>query len=431
MHRLALRAQHIGKQYHLGASGHRHTTLRDQLMASTRAFLRRTGHSKTGDDTIWAVRDVSFEVKPGELVGIIGHNGAGKSTLLKILSRITRPTTGRAEIWGRLGSLLEVGTGFHSELSGRENLYLSGAILGMQKAEIDRKFDQIVAFAEVEHFMDTPVKHYSSGMYMRLAFAVAAHLDPDILLIDEVLSVGDLAFQRKCLDYAKRLQDGNATVLFVSHNMFAVKALCNRVIYIADGRMQFDGSPEDAIQLYERESRLSTAPWAQGMVDADPAKCSVAITDLEVLDEQGQERRIFDYGERMRIRLHFDATRPIENPNFNVSFIRGDNVSCCNYNTAMDGLSIPSLSGTGTVEVLTPPLKLVAELYVIHVMVWDTRFQQLYSAQMGITFHVRHHILSPHFGVFHEEAEWCLETNETESHASCKAHAFATSQPQS
>ena len=175
---------------------------------------------------IWALRDVSFEVTRGELVGIIGRNGAGKSTLLKILSRITRPTTGRAEIWGRVGSLLEVGTGFHSELTGRENLYLSGAILGMPKAEIDRKFDQIVAFAEVEDFMDTPVKHYSSGMYMRLAFAVAAHLDPDILLIDEVLSVGDLAFQRKCLEYAKRLQEKHATVLFVSHNMFAVKALC-------------------------------------------------------------------------------------------------------------------------------------------------------------------------------------------------------------
>ena len=192
---------------------------------------------------------MSFEITRGELVGIIGRNGAGKSTLLKILSRITRPTTGRAEIWGRVGSLLEVGTGFHSELTGRENLYLSGSILGMPKAEIDRKFDQIVAFAEVEDFMDTPVKHYSSGMYMRLAFAVAAHLDPDILLIDEVLSVGDLAFQRKCLEYAKRLQESHATVLFVSHNMFAVKALCNRVIYVADGRVQFDGSPEDAIQL--------------------------------------------------------------------------------------------------------------------------------------------------------------------------------------
>jgi len=431
MHRLALRAQHIGKQYHLGTKRHRQTTLRDQLMASTRALVRRNGHSRTGGDVIWAVRDVSFEVKPGELVGVIGHNGAGKSTLLKILSRITRPTTGRAEIWGRLGSLLEVGTGFHSELTGRENLYLSGAILGMQKAEIDRKFDQIVAFAEVEHFMDTPVKHYSSGMYMRLAFAVAAHLDPDILLIDEVLSVGDLAFQRKCLEYAKRLQDGNATVLFVSHNMFAVKALCNRVIYIAEGRVQFDGSPEDAIQLYERESRLSTAPWAQGMVDVDPAKRAIAITDLEVLDEQGQERRIFDYGERMRIRLHFNAIRPIEHPNFNVSFIRGDNISCCNYNTSMDGLCIPSLSGRGTVEVLTPPLKLVAELYVIHVMVWDTRFQQLYSAQMGITFHVRHHLLSPHFGVFHEAAQWCLETNETEAHPPGKPHAIATSQLQS
>jgi lipopolysaccharide transport system ATP-binding protein len=421
----ALRVEQLGKLYKIGLTGHRHTTLRDHLMASTKALFRRNGQPHANYGTLWALQDVSFAVKRGELVGIIGPNGAGKSTLLKVLSRITRPTKGRVAIWGRVGSLLEVGTGFHWELSGRENLYLSGAILGMQKAEIDRKFDQIVAFAEVEDFMDMPVKHYSSGMYMRLAFAVAAHLDPDILLIDEVLSVGDLAFQRKCLEYAKRLQEGNATVLFVSHNMFAVKALCNRVIYIADGQVQLDGSPEEAIQLYEQESRLSMAPWAQGMVDADPSRRPIAITDIEVLDEDGKSRRIFDYGERLRIRLHFDATQQIEHPNFNISFVRGDNVPCCNYNTAMDGLNIPFLHGKGTIDVLTPPLKLVAELYAIHVMVWDTQFQRLYSAQIGTTFHVRHHLLSPHFGVFHEAAEWHWQPDEGESPPTHGAHTTA------
>ena len=297
-----------------GLSGHHHTTLRDQLVASAIALVRRNARPHAGNSTIWALREVSFEIMRGEIVGIIGRNGAGKSTLLKILSRITRPTTGRAEIWGRVGSLLEVGTGFHSELTGRENLYLSGSILGMPKAEIEQKFDQIVAFAEVEHFMDTPVKHYSSGMYMRLAFAVAAHLDPDILLIDEVLSVGDLAFQRKCLEYAKRLQESHATVLFVSHNMFAVKALCNRVIYVADGRVHFDGSPEDAIQLYEGESRLSAAPWAQHMVGDDPSQRPITITDIALLDEGGEPRCVFDYGERMRIRLQFDASQRIRGP---------------------------------------------------------------------------------------------------------------------
>ena len=177
----------------------------------------------------------------------------------------------------------------------------------MQKAEIERKFDQIVAFAEIEQFIDTPVKHYSSGMYVRLAFAVAAHLEPDILLIDEVLSVGDLAFQRKCMEYAKRLQEQHTTVLFVSHNMFAIKAMCNRVIYIAGGQVRFDGAPEDAIQLYEQESRLDTAPWAQGLVGADPSQCPIYLTDIELCDEDGEARTVFDYGDRMRVRLTFEA----------------------------------------------------------------------------------------------------------------------------
>jgi lipopolysaccharide transport system ATP-binding protein len=428
MTEFALRAEHLGKQYKIGLGGPRHTTLRDQLAASAKTLFRRNGHAQAGHGTIWALREVSFKIKRGELVGIIGRNGAGKSTLLKILSRITRPTIGRAEIWGRVGSLLEVGTGFHSELTGRENLYLSGSILGMPKAEIDRKFDQIVAFAEVEDFMDTPVKHYSSGMYMRLAFAVAAHLDPDILLIDEVLSVGDLAFQRKCLEYAKRLQESHATVLFVSHNMFAIKALCNRVIYIADGGVHFDGSPEDAIQLYERESRLSTAPWAQHMVGADPAQQPITITDIAILDEAGEPRRVFDYGERMRIRLQFDASKRVADPNFNISIFRSDNVPCCNYNTAMDGFGISSLCGKGTIEVLTPPLKLVAELYAIHVMVWDARFQQLYAAQIGTTFHVRHLLLSSHFGVFHEAAEWHWGPGAVESLVRDEAYITAAKQ---
>jgi lipopolysaccharide transport system ATP-binding protein len=406
MNEIAIRAQHLCKQYTISVGKHRHNTLRDQLAESLRSLFQRNGRSHLDKDSLWALKDVSFEIKPGEMVGIIGRNGAGKSTLLKILSHITEPTRGRAEIWGRVGSLLEVGTGFHWELSGRENLYLSGAILGMKKAEIDRKFDQIIAFAEIEKFIDTPVKHYSSGMYMRLAFAVAAHLDPDILLIDEVLSVGDLAFQRKCMDHAKHLQERNATVLFVSHNMFAIKAMCNRVIYIADGQLRFDGAPEDVIQLYEQDSRLSTAPWAQGMVGADPSQRPISITEVELFDEGGQRRRVFNYGERMRVRLQFEAPQRVPNPNFNISFFRSDNVACCNYNTAMDGFPIPSLSGKGAIEVLTPPLKLVSELYAIHVMVWDTKFEQLYSAQMGTTFHVRDQLLSPHFGVFHEPAEW-------------------------
>ncbi|HEX6106150.1 MAG TPA: ABC transporter ATP-binding protein, partial [Gemmatimonadales bacterium] len=218
---LAIRAEGLGKQYRLGRM-ERYPTLRDALVsAARRPFARRSDVG--GPETLWALRDVSFEVPRGEVLGVIGHNGAGKSTLLKILSRIAEPTTGRAVLHGRIGSLLEVGTGFHPELTGRENVYLNGAILGMRRAEIARQFDRIVEFAEVERFIDTPVKHFSSGMYMRLAFAVAAHLEPEILIVDEVLAVGDAAFQRKCLGRMEDVAHGGRTVLFVSHSLDAIR----------------------------------------------------------------------------------------------------------------------------------------------------------------------------------------------------------------
>jgi homopolymeric O-antigen transport system ATP-binding protein len=401
---IAIRVAGLSKQYRLGAA--RHDTLRDQVAAGFRALTRRNGHRAPRSDRLWALRDVSFEIRQGETVGIIGLNGAGKSTLLKILSRITEPTEGWAEIRGRVGSLLEVGTGFHWELTGRENVYLYGAILGMRKADIERRFDRIVEFAEIEKHLDTPVKHYSSGMYVRLGFAVAAHLDPEILLVDEVLSVGDLSFQRKCMTYAKRLSESDATVLVVSHNMFAIKAMCKRVLYLSGGHLRLDGSPDEVIEFYERESRLETAPWAQYSLGTDPPERQILITDLRLLGEAGEPRSVFEYGERMRVRLSFEASERVVHPNFNVSFIRSDNVPCCNFNTAMDGPAIPFVEGKGTVELLTPPLKLVAESYRVHAMVWDQRFERLYTAQVGPTCHVRHETLNTHFGVFHEPAEW-------------------------
>jgi lipopolysaccharide transport system ATP-binding protein len=256
MHDLAIRVEKLGKRYRIGQLQQRQDTLRDALTASLSAplnLLRRNdgrGTGKTTADTIWALKDVSFEVRHGEIVGIIGHNGAGKSTLLKILSRITEPTEGRAEIHGRVGSLLEVGTGFHPELTGRENLYLSGAILGIKRAEIDRKFDEIIAFAEIEQFLDTPVKRYSSGMYVRLAFAVAAHLESEVLLVDEVLAVGDAAFQRKCLGKMEDTSREGRTILFVSHNMSAIKNLCKTAYLLSHGNIIFSGDVGDVIAQY-------------------------------------------------------------------------------------------------------------------------------------------------------------------------------------
>ncbi|MBI2002816.1 MAG: ABC transporter ATP-binding protein [candidate division NC10 bacterium] len=267
MSEFAIRADNLSKRYRIGPRESYKAlrdTLTDALVAPFRR-LRRTGDGgrKTGDGLpgprspvpghdshIWALQDVSFEVKPGEVVGIIGRNGAGKSTLLKILSRITRPTRGRAEIRGRVGSLLEVGTGFHPELTGRENTYLNGAILGMGRAEIDSKFGEIVAFAEVEKFIDTPVKRYSSGMYVRLAFAVAAHLEPEILLVDEVLAVGDAEFQKKCLGKMGDVAKEGRTVLLVSHNMGAITRLCRRAILLDQGRVRLCAPSDEAVAQY-------------------------------------------------------------------------------------------------------------------------------------------------------------------------------------
>ena len=245
---VAVRAEGLSKQYRLGRM-ERYPTLRDALVGAVRRPFTRASASGSAE-TLWALRDVSFEVGRGEVLGVIGHNGAGKSTLLKILSRIAEPTAGRAVLQGRIGSLLEVGTGFHPELTGRENVYLNGAILGMRRAEIARQFDQIVAFAEVERFIDTPVKHFSSGMYMRLAFAVAAHLEPEILIVDEVLAVGDAAFQRKCLGRMEDVAHGGRTVLFVSHNLDAVRRLCGRCLLLQHGRIDTLGGTTDVIARY-------------------------------------------------------------------------------------------------------------------------------------------------------------------------------------
>ncbi|HZS06234.1 MAG TPA: ABC transporter ATP-binding protein [Blastocatellia bacterium] len=250
-----IKVENLSKQYRLGVGRVPYETLRESLIRAVRApfgQLRRNGDAP--ENTIWALNGVSFQVRPGEVVGIIGGNGAGKSTLLKILSRITEPTAGGVDLYGRVGSLLEVGTGFHPELSGRENIYLNGAILGMRRDEIERKFDEIVAFAEVGKFLDTPVKHYSSGMYMRLAFSVAAHLEMEILLVDEVLAVGDAAFQKKCLNKMGDVARQGRTVLFVSHNLVAVQGLCSRAIWIQQGVVRQDGVATDVVSSYLRTS---------------------------------------------------------------------------------------------------------------------------------------------------------------------------------
>lgn len=285
----AIRCKSIGKRYQLGVNTEPYTTVREALIRAAawpiRAALGRAKSTQSRD--FWALKDVSFEVAPGEVVGIIGRNGAGKSTLLKVLSRITEPTEGYAEITGRVASLLEVGTGFHPELTGRENILLNGAILGMKRAEIRERFDEIVAFAEVEHFIDTAVKHYSSGMYLRLAFAVAAHLQPEILFIDEVLAVGDAAFQRKCLGKMGDVSRTGRTVFFVSHNMSAVQSLCQRAIWLDRGQVARDGPTAAVVSDYMRAAATSTSDRSWEERETAPGNDKIRLSSVRLRTDDG------------------------------------------------------------------------------------------------------------------------------------------------
>jgi lipopolysaccharide transport system ATP-binding protein len=321
-----LTIQNLGKCYRVQASSGPRTaygyrTLREDLMDSLKAPLRwfRSGPAAPAEQDFWALDNVSFQVNRGEVVGIIGHNGAGKSTLLKILSRITKPTVGEVRLRGRVGSLLEVGTGFHPELSGRENIFLNGAILGMRRQEIQKKFDQIVDFAEIERFLDTPVKRYSSGMYVRLAFAVAAHLEPEILIVDEVLAVGDLSFQRKCMGRMREVGRSGSTILFVSHNMPAVEALCTRSVLLDHGKVAMDGGVHELVQEYHRRVLHAHGEVGSALSELNsPTRTHKIFRSATLLSENQEPTNFMPVGGRFHLRLVLDAPITVEAPTVTV-----------------------------------------------------------------------------------------------------------------
>ena len=372
---VAIRVENLGKRYSVGQQ-RPHKTFAEVWGAGIRAPLQRVWRSLQGepggmasqdqDSTIWALKDLSFEVPRGEVLGVIGRNGAGKSTLLKILARITRPTAGCATVSGRVGTLLEVGTGFHGDLSGRENIYLNGAFLGMKKAEIDRKFDEIVAFAETERFLDTPVKHYSSGMYMRLAFAVAAHLETEILFVDEVLAVGDVAFQKKCLGRIGEVAKGGRTVVFVSHNMAAVERLCTRGLYLDKGAGVSTGSVREAIGLYLGNSS----------------------NEVLFADEIVSKASIQQHGERIEIVVEYQLEEAVEMPclGFVISDYLGNPI--CGTNPLIDGVTLPAKSTkAGRVQVMMESPKLLNGTYRLSLWFGDGRVE-LFHRRDCITFDV-------------------------------------------
>jgi lipopolysaccharide transport system ATP-binding protein len=338
---IAIRVEGLAKQYRIGRS-ERYKTLRESLAggiaAPARALWSTFGHkiaSAEVPNTIWALKDVEFEVKRGEVVGIIGRNGAGKSTLLKILSRVTEPTEGLVDLHGRVASLLEVGTGFHPELTGRENVYLNGSILGMRKAEIERKFDEIVAFAEIEKFLDTQVKHYSSGMYMRLAFSVAAHLEPEILIVDEVLAVGDSAFQKKCLGKMGEVSRQGRTVLFVSHQTNQIRRLSDTVVWLDGGGMRQIGPSARVIAAYDASLNVSeNAGASQSPADSADAR----FVDWEIVTPVEPERNVLQTIGPIAVRFRLSVRQPIRNGHSGIALFNADNQLI--WATAVDNLDL-------------------------------------------------------------------------------------------
>lgn len=348
------------------------TQFREALVNfAKRAFFR----DRDSKEEIWALKNVSFSVEKGEIVGIIGRNGAGKSTLLKILSKITYPTSGKINIRGRVGSLLEVGTGFHWELTGRENIYLNGSILGMTKKEVKSKLDAIIAFSEVERFLDTPIKRYSSGMRLKLGFSVAAHLDTDILFVDEVLAVGDVAFQRKCLDTMKDLRTSGRTVIFVSHTMATVESLCPRVLWFDKGELRQDGRSADVIQNYVSEFAEKVQHASFDLTDVPHREGSgeIRYTGIEFLELDGQPKEHIHSGDSLKVRLHYQVHKPISKPEFYFRFYTDLGVRVATFGTSLSGHEIQTLyPGAGHIEVDIDSLNIMPDRYYLNLWINST-----------------------------------------------------------
>jgi lipopolysaccharide transport system ATP-binding protein len=373
-----IKIDNLSKLYHIGERRRtRYRTFREAVgnalanpwkrfrrLSSGMGSIRGDGDSTAPRGTFWALRDVSFEVRAGEVIGIVGRNGAGKSTLLKILSRITKPTRGTAVLRGRIASHLEVGTGFHPELTGRENIFLNGAILGMSRKETARKFDEIVDFAAVEAFVDTPVKHYSSGMYVRLAFAVAAHLEPEILIIDEVLAVGDAEFQAKCLGKLGAAARSGRTVLFVSHNLAAVQNLCKKAVLLAKGRVDAVGNCEDVLRIYLQSVSTATEVGASLAAHRAPGMLAI-IQDISLQAPDGQSASHFPAGSGLTIDIRYDSPVPLNNPVFGIVAQTMTGEPLFHLQTLSQHRPIGLLPSSGVARCRIPSLPLVPGTYML------------------------------------------------------------------
>jgi len=376
----------LSKQYKIGGAD-QGANLRESVANLLKlSFLR-----KAKEETIWALRDVSFSIERGETVGIIGRNGAGKSTLLKILSRITYPTSGETTVDGRVAALLEVGTGFHQELTGRENIYMNGSILGMSKKEVDKKFEEIIEFSGVRQFLDTPIKHYSSGMRLRLGFAVAAHLDPDILIVDEVLAVGDAAFQKKCVSAMANLREGARTVLFVSHNLAAVENLCKRCIWIDGGQVRMDGLSRQVVEAYM--GSMATGQTASSSFDETQNRRGngkIRYRRIEFLSPDGTAQKVTRSGDPIVIRFHYFANEPIPQPSFGFRMYTDMGTLVTETSTWHHGIAMPTLEvGEGYLDLQIGCLNLMSAKYSLSLWLTDMTGATVYdNIENGITLEI-------------------------------------------
>jgi lipopolysaccharide transport system ATP-binding protein len=418
---VVIRSEGLGKKYLIGHenSRERYQTLRDAVARNVRSFGRTakdlvSGRSMTGGDEfeeLWALKDVSFEIKRGEVIGVIGSNGAGKSTLLKILSRITEPTGGRVTIQGRVASLLEVGTGFHPELTGRENTFLNGAILGMTKREIKAKFDEIVAFAEVEKFLDTPVKRYSSGMYVRLAFAVAAHLEPEILIVDEVLAVGDAQFQGKCLGKMQDVSQDGRTVLIVSHNMTMIRSLCSRAIVLSAGSVASDGSVNEGIQQYLSSRDTAVASFLLKDRTDRHGDGRLRFTDAYVIGNSGVKNVLY-MGETAQIVVTFSTTETVKKCDISIHLENVWTETILRLATRETAAPFNDLSGRGAITCTIPKLQLLpGKYYVLIAASIPPTYEYLDYISHAAVFEVLEDDVYgsgkiPEYGAFFSECEW-------------------------
>ena len=393
--------------------GERLASLRDAIPHFFRSALSKNGLDKK---EFWAVRDVNFKVNKGEVVGIIGPNGSGKSTILKLLSRIFVPNKGSIAIKGRLSALIEVTAGFHPDFTGRENVYFNGAILGMTKREIDRKFDKIVEFSEIEEFIDTPVKRYSSGMSARLGFSIAAHVDPDVLLVDEVLAVGDMSFQVKCAKMMRELLNSGVTIVLVAHNLPLIQSLCKRVLLLNKGQIQKEGRPEEVIPYYENlvytkseEALRKELDSRRNRVTID-REATVKISDALLYNGEYKAKEEFKISEPISIRINYEAKEKIDNPLFCLDIIRADGVICCSSNTKNNGIKKNFIQGKGYITIDLGNINLGPGIYVTKISILDKEMMHPYAIRKEDIFRIeKEGFVSSSSAVFLPKIEWKIE----------------------